>query len=184
MKVFKLSYPASLEFSNQDIIVTDPCYFIPDDIWDKLCDEWFPKEKLNETDYADLGIIVFDNGAKVLYSSTANGDGTYPIYVRRGAGTSVHNNHTSVDAGTIAVVSIKDLRKIEKDYGAKDGKAFDIDDIWYPRINNFSGRIFADGIGNFQGDLECTTISEMSEEDNYYEDWNEESDDPGFDQYH
>lgn len=170
MESFEVKLPAQISIQNKDIIVTDPCYFLCEDIWKELIDIWwFPKtdpiKVIRGSDFVDGGVMIFSNGAKVLYSATAHGDGEFPVYVNRSNGQSVHNSKTSVDAGTIAVVTIEDLRKIEKDFGAKNGTPFDENDSWYPRINNFSGRIAADGAGNFIGDLYVPT----NEEDEYDE---------------
>jgi hypothetical protein len=158
MENFKLSLPASLHFYG-DIIVTDPCYFIPDDMWQELCKRWFEGDA---TDYANGGVIELESGGKILYSNTAYGDGEYPVYA--GKFKSVHNDHTGVDAGMIGVITVEDVQKLNPE--------FNVNDKWYPRINGFSGTIEADGHGNFIGDLEVSTSSEKQEE--YYEENEEE----------
>ena len=154
MNNFKLSLPASAHFSG-DIIVTDPCYFIPHDMWSKLCDRWFQESHdPYEPDLVDAGVIELEDGGKILYSSTADGDGVYPVY--SSSGKSVHNDSTGVDAGMIAVIKVEDAEALGK---------LDVNDKNYPRINGFEGDIKADGKGNFVGDLEVSTSSETEEED-------------------
>jgi len=150
-----------------DIIVTDPCYFIPHDIWNSLINDfWFPAGE--ELDIAYAGTI-YKSGIKILYSSTAHGDGDYPVRTRKG--TSVHNNSTGVDAGMIAVITVEDVRKLNPE--------FNVDDKWYPRIDGFNGRVYVDGEGNFGGDLVVDT-SETSETEREYDD-EEDEDNRGYD---
>lgn len=179
MESFEVKLPAEISINHKDIIVTDPCYFLCEKIWHDLINTWWfpisdPLMRTQGSDFVDGGVMMFSNGAKVLYSATAYGDGEYPVYVSRGNGQSVHNNTTGVDAGTIAVVTLEDLRKIEKDFGAKNGTPFDENDTWYPRINDFNGRIAADGAGNFIGDLYVQTDQEAEEEDEYNDEESEE----------
>lgn len=179
MQNFEVKLPAQISIQNKDILVTDPCYFLCEDIWKKLINIWWfpqtdPTMIISGSDFVDKGLIIFSNGAKVLYSATANGDGEYPVYVSRSNGQSVHNSTTCVDAGTIAVVTLEDLRKIEKEFGAKDGTPFDENDVWYPRINNFSGTIAADGAGNFIGDIYVNTQNEEELKEDEYDEEGEE----------
>jgi hypothetical protein len=169
-KNFALSLPAKSYFSG-DIIVTDPCYFMPDDIWHELIDAWFIGN--TPTEFADNGVIEFANGAKVLYSSTAYGDGEYPVFTS--SGKMVHNDRTGVDAGMIAVVSVEDLDKIQTSYGYHNGKKFSTLDHWYPRIDGFDGEVSADGKGNFVGDLEVPTATSSDEEEYTDEDGDEDN---------
>lgn len=165
MEKFKLTLPASMHFTG-DIMVTDPCYFIPKDIWSELMKAWFPTNEGNE--YSNEGIIEFKNGAKVLYTGTAYGDGDYPLYVERGNGESVHRDHVGVDAGMISVISVEDLKKLNP--------RFNVDDEWYPRVNDFDGVVKADGNGSFIGDLEVNTREEEPEVDEYEYDEDEDID--------
>ena len=153
MEKFELSLPASLSFAG-DIIVTDPCYFIPDLLWDELMDAWYDTFG-RSTKYGDEGVITFENGAKVLYTITAHGNGSFPVYLQRGNGESVHNECTGVDAGMIAVISVDDVRKLNPKFNVNDDR--------YPRINDFDGIIKADGKGNFYGDIEVNTQEEPIE---------------------
>ena len=150
MEKFKLSLPASLTFTG-DIIITDPCYFIPKLIWEELWDAWFTPDGL-ATKYAEKGIIEFKDDIKVLYSSTAYGDGEYSIYLNRGNGESVHDNTINVDSGMMAVILVEDVQKLNP--------KFNIDDTIHPRINDFDGLIKANGDGDFVGDIQINTQEE------------------------
>lgn len=179
MSNFKITLPAKLNFTGQDVIVTDPCYFMPDTIWKELIKAWYP-DRNEASEFANWGVIEFNNGAKVIYSSTAHGDGSYPVYVSKSAGTMVHANETGVDAGLISVVTVEDIKKIEKDFGYHNGKPFDENNNWYPRVNNFDGLVEADGEGNFTGDLEVMTKDFQDEDDYAEENYDEDEEDLGF----
>lgn len=159
MDKFKFTLPASVEFVG-DIIIADPEYFIPKDIWQELLNAWFPTNDV--TEYSNEGIIQFKNGAKVLYTTTALGDGNYPIIVKRGNGESVHNQYACINSGMIAVISVDDLKRFNP--------RFNTDDESYPRVNDFDGLIESDGNGNFIGDLEVNTREEEPEIDEYDDD--------------
>lgn len=153
-----------------DIIVTDPCYFIPDDLWQEIISKfWYPNgHQGSET--ANKGTIYIDDSIKILYSSTAYGDGEYDVMAH--SGQSVHNGSTGVDAGMIAVITVADVKKLNPE--------FNIDDKFYPRINGFVGGVQADGEGNFVGDIVVDTQPAKDEdeydEDEYYDEWNREED--------
>ena len=70
---------------------------------------------------------------------------------------SVHNDSTGVDAGMIAVITVKDVQKLNPE--------FNVNDKFYPRINGFNGIIMADGKGNFVGDVELNTQSEEPQDE-------------------
>jgi hypothetical protein len=150
-----------------DIIVTDPCYFIPDDLWQQIIREfWYPNgHQGSET--ANKGTIYIDNSIKILYSSTAYGDGEYDVINH--SGKNVHNGTTGVDAGMIAVITVADVQKLNPE--------FDINDKSYPRINGFVGGVQADGDGNFVGDIVVDTQprKDDEDEDDYYDEWNRDS---------
>jgi hypothetical protein len=148
-----------------DIIVTDPCYFIPDDIWQELIRKfWYPDGR-NASETAHQGTIYIDDTIKILYTSTAYGDGEYRV--DNNSGQCVHTHFTGVDAGMIAIITVADAQKLNPE--------FDVNDNRYPRINGFTGGIEADGEGNFDGDIIVDTQpTREDEEDDYYNEWNEE----------
>ena len=152
-----------------DIIVTDPCYFIPDDIWQELIKNfWYPNGNQG-SETANGGTIYIDNTIKILYSSTAYGDGVYEVRTSRGK--SVHNTETGVDAGMIAVITVADVRKLNPE--------FNVEDKFYPRINGFVGKVVADGEGNFAGEIEVNTKAidgDGDYDEDYYNEWNREED--------
>src|SRR3990167_1315014 len=83
------------------VMVTDPCYFIRGELWDELCEIWFKNEVGKQLNLADV-CVVRVKGATILISTTAHGDGTFPV-----AG----HGSFDVDAGCMAVVQVKDLDK-------------------------------------------------------------------------
>ena len=124
------------------IIITDPCYFISDDIWEVLCnDVWFDEKK--STPFANVGTIYIGS-VKILYSSTAHGDGEYTVKGCSG----IIQNKFGVDAGVMAIITTADLEKISNKDHETSGFAF---------IEEFDGVITANGKGNFLGDLEVIT---------------------------
>jgi len=152
-----------------DIIVTDPCYFIPDDIWQQIIREfWYPNGNQG-SETANKGTIYIDDSIKILYTQTAHGDGEYEVV--EVTGKNVHNEYTGVDAGMIAIITVADAQKLNPE--------FDVNDTMYPRINGFVGGVEADGEGNFVGDIVVDTLGpkggrEEDEDDDYYNEWNEE----------
>jgi hypothetical protein len=150
-----------------DIIVTDPCYFIPDDLWQEIIRKfWYPGNDNKGSETANKGTIYIDDSIKILYSSTAYGDGVYEVMSH--SGQSVHNPETGVDAGMIAVITVADVKKLNPE--------FNVNDKFYPRINGFVGSVEADGEGNFVGDITVDTQPRRDDEDedDYYNEWNRE----------
>jgi hypothetical protein len=149
-----------------DIIVTDPCYFIPDDIWQQIIREFWYPDGHQGSETANKGTIYIDDSIKILYAATAHGDGEYDVINH--SGKNVHAGSTGVDAGMIAIITVADAQKLNPE--------FDVNDQYYPRINGFVGGIQADGEGNFVGDIVVDTLGqeEMDDEDEYYKEWNEE----------
>ncbi len=153
-----------------DIIVTDPCYFIPDELWQEIIRKfWYPGNDNKGSETANNGTIYIDNSIKILYTSTSYGDGVYEVMAH--SGQSVHNAETGVDAGMIAVITVADVKKLNPE--------FNVDDKYYPRINGFVGGIEADGEGNFVGDITVDTQparndKDEDDEDEYYNEWNGE----------
>jgi hypothetical protein len=146
------------EYEDADLVITDPCYFIPDEVWRALCSEkvWFAKE--SEFGIRDRGTIHY-NGVQILYSSTTHGDGSYSVVNC----SDVIHKHFGVDSGMMCVVPLKFFEsfgcKIERDLHAL--------------VEKFNGNIYVQG-GNFAGDLEVWTDS--PEEENYPDDSYEEDD--------
>lgn len=148
-----------------DVIITDPCYFIKDEIWSALCSEvWFDNSKT--TPFTDGGTIYY-NGATILYSSTAHGDGSYEVTEVDG----IRHSSFGVDAGMMAIVTREDLEKIANEH-------FKIDTLC-AYVEDFHGTVDADGNGNFTGSLEVCTDGSTEEEEDEEEDsmWDDNEDD-------
>jgi len=144
------------------VVITDPCYFIEDKHWQAICDQiWFDGK--NSTEFADRGVLEI-KGAKILYSSTAYGDGGYLV-----AGTSgILQSDFGVDAGMMAVISKSDYDKLCSD---------ELTSGLYAVVEEFDGEIVADGKGNFIGDLEVYTDDSQTKDDDFDEEDNDEDDD-------
>jgi hypothetical protein len=145
-----------------DVIITDPCYFIKDEIWSALCGEaWFDNGK--NTPFTDGGTLYY-NGATILYSSTAHGDGSYDVTEVDG----IRHSSFGVDAGMMAIVTREDLEKISNEDFAIDTLCAYVED--------FHGTVDADGDGNFTGNLEVWTDG-SKEEDDEEDSWMDEDED-------
>lgn len=140
---------ASRQFEGT-VVITDPCYFIEDKHWQAICDQiWFDGK--NSTEFADRGVLEI-KGAKILYSSTAYGDGGFLV-----AGTGgILQSDFGVDAGMMAVISKSDYDKLCSD---------ELTSGLYAVVEEFDGEITADGKGNFIGDLEVYTDDSQSDVD-------------------
>jgi hypothetical protein len=90
---------------------------------------------------------MFKNGAKMLYTSTAYGDGSYIIYTSFNFKKD-HAHYAGVDAGMLCVISVEDALLINPD--------FDIENKYYPIIENVTGRVYVED-HNLCGDLKCDT---------------------------
>jgi hypothetical protein len=126
-----------------DVIVTDPCYFFPDKVWDRLCKLKF-SDKGKKKKLYNVCTVNY-NGVSILISGTTNGDGVY--YVEE-TGTSF-----GVDSGCMAVVEKNKLMKLEI------RKDFDIE-MLAVIVKNVNGEVKTDGKGNFTGVINIQTDDE------------------------
>ena len=144
-----------------DLVITDPCYFINDTIWQKLCDLWF-NEDGTATPYAESGTIYID-GKKILYTSTAHGDGEYTVIGAR----NIKHNTFGVDAGMMSAVLLEDFEALTNEK---------ISPGLHALVLEFDGSITADNEGNFGGDLVVNTRTWDSAEDDDYGDGYDDDD--------
>ena len=93
------------QYFEGNIVVTDPCYFMPEEVWDALCEKiWFPE---GITDPLSEGGTIYYDGATILYSSTAHGDGGYRVNEAHSG-----NDEFGVDSGTMCVITQKHFKLI------------------------------------------------------------------------
>jgi len=152
----KITNEMSQQFEG-DIVITDPCYFIKDEIWSALCsDGWFDNSK--NTPFTDAGTLYY-NGATILYSSTACGDGSFDVVETDG----IKSSSFGVDAGMMAIITCEDLEKISD-------SDFSIDALLCAYVEDFQGTAEADGKGNFIGSLEVWTDGSEEQTNNSWED--------------
>jgi hypothetical protein len=146
------------------VVITDPCYYIPDEIWQSLCDDvWFDNGKT--TAFTSAGTILIGN-IKILYSSTAHGDGSYTV---EGC-TGITQKEFGVDSGVMSVITLDDFEKLSND---------DPSTGLYAMAEDFDGTITASGNGNFGGDLEVITDGSNSggwDGEGSDDDWDDEDD--------
>jgi hypothetical protein len=144
------------------VIITDPCYFINDEIWQALCSEvWFNNGK--GTDFTDVGTIYMGS-IKILYSSTAHGDGCYTVTECEG----IIQNEFGVDAGMMAVISKEDFERLSND---------PLTVGLYAVVEDFDGTIEASQDGNFNGDLCVFTDGTGDSDEDSWIDEDEDDDD-------
>lgn len=131
------------------IVITDPCYFINDEIWQALCSEvWFEDRK--STPFTDSGTIYMGN-IKILYSTTAHGDGSYEVTDCRG----ITQKEFGVDAGMMAVITKEDYERLSND---------ELTVGLYAVVEEFDGAVIAHSDGNFTGDLTVFTDGTNNED--------------------
>lgn len=137
------------------IVVTDPCYFLPDEVWEALCEQaWYPDGK--QTPLADGGTIFY-KGTTILYSNTAHGDGTYTVKE-----ADSKTDEFGVDSGIMCVALIEDAKLFQKDAFTPG---------LYAIVKDFAGDVHFEK-GNFQGDLTVITDGFDSKEDET-DDWDD-----------
>ena len=105
------------------IIVTDGCYVLPTEIWDKTIDFWGFDDHPEGHDW----IMIEVDGIRMIMFSTANGDGEYPVIMR---GDRVGS--ASVDSGTLALIPVSFNQKEAESLVHQDlGAIIDLDRPYY-----------------------------------------------------
>jgi len=94
--------------------VGDPCYVVPDEYWDSLCNNWsaYDKKHRDDADYKHHYVAeVQDESAGLCFHlwSTAYGDGCYPLSIN---GDKVAD--LGVDAGTLSVIPMSLIEHWQK----------------------------------------------------------------------
>jgi hypothetical protein len=84
--------------------VGDPCYVVPDECWDALCNNWIAYDNKHQDDEDHKHHYVAQvadefTGICFCLWSTAYGDGTYPLFVNDNKVADL-----GVDAGTLSVI--------------------------------------------------------------------------------
>lgn len=84
--------------------VGDPCYVVPDEYWDSLCNNWqaYDKKHQDDEDYKPHYVAeVQDEETGLCFHlwNTAYGDGCYPLFVNDNKVADL-----GVDAGTLSVI--------------------------------------------------------------------------------
>lgn len=129
------------DFEGQ-LIITDPCYYINNNVWQLLCEEVF-FNGTESTEFTKAGTIYIGS-AKILYSSTAYGDGEFEVEDCMG----VTQKTFGVDSGVMAVITKSDYERIS--YKELDKRLFAL-------VEDFDGTVTATKEGNFRGDLTVCT---------------------------
>jgi hypothetical protein len=116
-----------------DYVITDPCYIIPEDMWDDLCEQVF-------TDTAECGVIEID-GYKIWWGLTAYGDGGYKVKQNYGTAGSF-----GVDAGMFAIFPLEFVEKHSKDPKILDDSRFAVQVKMDGFVEYKDGRMICNGV--------------------------------------
>jgi hypothetical protein len=76
LKICRVRHDGNLviESGCEHLIISDPCYILPDKTWGEFCDSLHAKEQHGAREYP---IFIDHNGAKVAVSGSGYGDGYY-----------------------------------------------------------------------------------------------------------
>jgi hypothetical protein len=77
--------------------IVDPCYVVPDELWNSVCGQMFSEKFKNCSEY-----LFRSCGMDFFVIGTAYGDGTYPVY-RNG----VRIGSCGVDAGLLSAIPVE-----------------------------------------------------------------------------
>lgn len=144
-----------------DVIVTDPCYFVSDSIWNNFVELLFDENTPKEMNKSGLAVITVEGKTcEFLYTQTAYGYGDFGL--QHNSGTLVGRSSIGVDAGMISVALLEDAI-----YLADDPPELERD--YYPKILNFKGEVSLQN-SNFVGNITVRT-------DRYSEEYDDEEED-------
>lgn len=137
------------------IVVTDPCYVLPAEVWEVLCSHvWFPEE--TKSPFASGGTISY-KGTTFLYGGTAHGDGSYTVKE-----ADSKTDEFGVDSGLMCVALIEDVKLFQKNV---------LTPGLYAIVEDFAGDVQYSN-NNFTGDLSVITDGSDSKEDEE-DDWDD-----------
>jgi hypothetical protein len=133
----------TMTFDQDDVIITDPCYFIPNKLWSNIVDLMF-EDKENPIDRGTLYI----NNLPILFNATAYGDGCYSVYrVNEG-----RIGSAGVDAGMLCIAKQYVIEAIME----MDNKDSYPTHMFVPS-DKLSGDVTVADNGNFYGQIEIKT---------------------------
>jgi len=142
-----------------DIFICDPCYVIThsiphlDKAWQDFCSLMFEKPRVY--DRGGMAYVDTELGqAKLLYQSTAYGDGDYDVH----CSCKKEGYSCGVDAGMLSIMSVADVIKIRPDFTAENFADYGV------VIRDFKGIIHTDGEGNWSGSNGFSLKTEWEEE--------------------
>jgi hypothetical protein len=122
--MLKLTPANTKDLPETEYYFGDPCYVIPDDLWDEFVDAMFHEAHDMEDGVfrADIG----DDCFLLVISGTAYGDGCYPLYQKNDYGT-YEAASLPVDSGTLSAIPMRmlgrlhGLEDIEPGFGLDSG---------------------------------------------------------------
>lgn len=126
--------PVEAYFENEDIVITDPCYVLPNDTRfidtpgrrDSLNNKPIPNSIVTETSFGDGGWTVYKGHLSLEYAYGLECENSVPVYGETGA-----------DSGSNGVFSVKDVLALNEP-GAKENMEKD----WIATIiKGFTGKV-------------------------------------------
>lgn len=146
--------------------IGDPCYVVPGDHWDSLCENWQAHDKANPDDgYHYIAEVAEESTGLCFYAwNTAYGDGTYRLFVqdKQVAGL-------CVDAGCLSAIPMRLL-----DHWREQGVIGEYEDLGHVvDAEHLNGEIVTEGGDFFWGDVRLPTAWTADEEEEEEECWEE-----------
>ena len=148
-----------------DFWVGDPCYVVPEEYWDSLCNNWsaYDKKHQNDEDYKPHYVAEVQDeqvGQCFHLWSTAYGDGTYPLFVNDNKVADL-----GVDAGTLSVIPMSLI-----EHWNKQGLIGDYQDMGHVvEAEHLRGELICEG-GDFTWGALGLPTGHMEDEDDEEQD--------------
>jgi len=136
-----------MKFNNETLIITDPCYVIPDEIYHN----WLNSDVFDDNcDYEHESVI---NGVEFIWSGTIYGDWSCTTF---DANTEEVLGHFCADAGLVAVFKYEDVLKLCPNFFNE------YREHCYTKINNYTGDVSIEVVP-----LKEETINDEGDSDSY-----------------
>jgi hypothetical protein len=166
----KLNERDSVINATTDHWVGDPCYVVPDQYWDALCNNWaaYDKKHRDDADYKPhyvAEVQVEDAGQCFHLWSTAYGDGCYPLFVNDNKVADL-----GVDAGTLSVIPMSLIEHWQKQ--GLLGEYLSCGHV--VKAEHLRGELICEGGDFFWGDLRLPTGYSVDEDEDEEDEWCEQ----------
>ncbi len=164
----KLQQRDSIINAATDFWVGDPCYVVPDEHWDALCNNWqaYDKKHQDDEDFTHHYVAEVqdeETGHCFHLWSTAYGDGSYPLFVNDNKVATL-----GVDAGTLSVIPMSLIEHWNKTHQIGDYEQMG----HVVEAKHLRGELCCEQGDFFWGDMRLPTGGQDEDEDQ--EDWCED----------